>query len=208
MRKGSLFLLLFLAAVSSQAQFNLGVKGGVNVSKIYTDAGSFKANYMQSLETKTGYTFGVWARMGKKLYLQPEVLFATKGGSVDVVPTSGGAPFTVDMKTNNLDIPILIGYKIGERIRLMAGPVASITLNEDSKFLDELKRVSGDPNAAFEKSTYGYQAGIGIKLLKLDIDLRKDGSLSEISSAQFGNNDNKFNQRLSGWQLTVGFKII
>jgi hypothetical protein len=206
MKKIFFVLATFLVIQNSYGQFILGIKGGVNVSKIYTDGGSFKANFKESMDTKTGYTFGAYARMGKKLYLQPEVMFATKGGKINVVPVGGSGPRSVDIKTNNIDIPVLVGYKLFNRIRINAGPVASIKLSEDSKFLDALKSVTSNPDAAFEKATFGYQAGVGIKLLGFDIDLRKDGSLSDISSKQF--DGNQFSQRLSGWQLTLGRKIL
>jgi hypothetical protein len=206
MKKLFFVLATLLIIQNSYAQFQLGIKGGVNVSKIYTDEGSFKNNFNESLDTKTGYSFGAYARFGKKLYLQPEVMFATKGGKIDVVPLGGGSPVSVNIKTSNIDIPILVGYKLFNRLRINAGPVASIKINEDGKFLDELKAVTANPDEAFEKSTFGYQAGVGIKLLGFDIDLRKDGSLSDVSSKQF--DGNQFSQRLSGWQLTIGRKII
>ncbi len=204
MKKVFFVLATLLVIQNSYGQFSLGIKGGVNVSKIYTDAGSFKANFNESLDTKTGYSFGAYARLGKKLYLQPEVMFATKGGKINVI--SGGKPMAVDIKTNNIDIPVLVGYKLFNRLRINAGPVASIKISEDAKFLDQLKVVTSNPDEAFEKATFGYQAGVGIKLLGFDIDLRKDGSLSDVSSKQF--DGNQFSQRLSGWQLTIGRKII
>jgi hypothetical protein len=206
MKKIIFSFLALLALQNTFAQAFLGIKGGVNVSKVYTDAGSFKANFKESMDTKTGFAFGVFARFGKKLYLQPEVLFATKGGKVNVTPLGGGSPVSVNIKTNNVDIPVMVGYKLFNRIRINAGPVVSIKINEDGKFLDELKIITSNPNQAFEKATFGYQAGAGIKLLGFDIDLRKDGSLSDISSKQF--DGNQFSQRLSGWQLTLGRKII
>ncbi|MFN8432002.1 MAG: porin family protein [Spirosomataceae bacterium] len=206
MKKAILILAAICFSNLAMAQFTLGIKGGINFSNMVTDAGSFSQNIKESKDTKTGYSFGVYSRIGKKLYLQPEVLFATKGGKVDFVPVGGGSPISVDIKTNNIDIPVLIGYKLFNRIRINAGPVASIKISEDQKFLDELKKVTNDVDAAFEKATFGYQAGVGIKLLGFEIDLRNEGSLSSISSDKFS--DPKFSQRLNGWQLTIGHKIL
>ncbi|MBK9508197.1 MAG: PorT family protein [Cytophagaceae bacterium] len=206
MKKAILILAAICISNLSMAQFTLGIKGGINFSSMVTNAGSFSQNIKESKDTKTGYSFGVYSRIGKKLYLQPEVLFATKGGKVDFVPVGGGSPVSVDIKTNNIDIPILIGYKLFNRIRINAGPVASIKISEDQKFLDELKKVTNDVDAAFENATFGYQAGVGIKLLGFEIDLRNEGSLSNLSSDKF--NDPKFSQRLTGWQLTIGHKIL
>ena len=200
------FSMLFLSQFAF-SQFSLGLKGGVSTSKVITDAGSFKANIQESLGNKTGYVVGVYANLGKKLYFQPEVLLASKGGKVNIIPTLGGTPINVNIKTTNLDVPLLIGYKFLGKIKVHAGPVATFKLNEDEKFVTELRKITGDVDAAFEKATFGYQAGIGFKLLGLNFDLRKDGSLSDISATRFGN-DNSFNQRISGWQITVGKNIL
>ncbi len=191
----------------AKAQFSLGIKGGVSTSKVITDAGSFQANIQESLGSKTGYVFGAYANIGKKLYFQPEVLLTSKGGKVDIIPTLGGSPVSVNIKTTNLDVPLLIGYKFLGKIKIHAGPVASVKLNEDEKFVTELRKITGDVDAAFQTATFGYQAGIGIKLLGFNFDLRKDGSLSDISATKFGN-DNTFNQRVSGWQFTIGKNIL
>jgi hypothetical protein len=57
--------ILIAACISAQAQFSLGIKGGVNFSKINTD------NLNSS--TRTGYQAGIFARFGSGLYLQPEL---------------------------------------------------------------------------------------------------------------------------------------
>jgi hypothetical protein len=205
--KKSIVLICFLTiSTLVSAQFDLGIKAGVNTSKIFTNAGSLKANFQQSLSEKTGYVFGVYANVGKKLYLQPELLLNSKGGKVNIVPLSGGSPVALDIKTTNLDIPVLIGYKFLGKIKVHAGPVASIKLNEDQKFITELKKLSGNVDEAFQKATFGYQAGIGIKLLGFNFDLRKDGSLSGITNKTFENLN--FDQRVTGWQFTIGRNIL
>jgi hypothetical protein len=39
----------------------------------------------------------------------------------------------------------------------------------------------------------------------IDIDVRKDGSLGSISSKHF--QDQKFNQKLDGWQVSLGLRF-
>lgn len=206
MKKAHLVFLLFLAIQSSYGQFVLGVKGGLNFSNLVTDAGSFGKNIQESRDTKTGFALGVYARFGEKLFLQPEFLFATKGGKINVTPLSGST-VRLDVKTNNLDIPLLLGFKLFNRIRIMAGPVASFKLNEDEKFANELKKLTGNVEEAFSNSSIGYQAGIGFKLIGFDFDLRNMGSLGDISSNQFATYD-KYNQTQKGWQFTIARKIL
>ncbi len=208
--KKLIFLSLFASffAMNTNAQSGLGVKGGVTFNKVYTNAGSLKANLQESLDTRTGYVFGAFGRIGKKLFLQPELVVANKGGSIDVVKIGTNIPQTINFKYTNLDIPILVGYKFLNRIRVMAGPVATLKINEDQKLKDALQGyVASGIDNAFNQSTFGYQVGVGVKVLGLEIDLRKDGSLSDISMLNLQNND-KFSQRASGWQLTIGMKIL
>jgi Outer membrane protein beta-barrel domain len=207
MKKSILLICLISLFKTASAQFSLGIKGGVSTSKVITDAGSFKANFTESLSNKTGFVFGVYANIGKKFYFQPEVLLASKGGKVDFTPTLGGSPVSLNIKTTNLDVPLLIGYKFFGKLKVHAGPVASIKLSEDESFVTELRKVTGDVDAAFQKATFGYQAGIGIKLLGFNFDLRKDGSLSDISATKFGDS-NTFDQRITGWQITIGKNIL
>lgn len=199
--------VLTLFSLSAYSQSGLGIKGGVNLTNISTDAGSLKNNISESLDTKTGFVFGIWGRIGDKAYLQPEILVATKGGKVSVTPFGGGSPELVDVKYTNLDIPIMVGFKPISFLRVMAGPVASVKLSEDMKLRDALAEYTTNTGDAFANSTWGYQLGAGVTLLGFDIDLRREGGLSDINIMNF-NNEDKFSQRSAGWQLTLARKIL
>ena len=203
MKKLSIFSILavLLFALPSLGQSGFGIKGGLNLTTISTDAGSFKNNIVESYDTRTGFVFGVYGRIGKKnAYLQPEVIVASKGGEISINNQNYKVSYT------DIDIPILVGVKIAKTLRIMAGPVASIKVSEDETLRDALKNVTGNPNDAFANESFGYQAGVGIKILGLDLELRRQGSLTDISAKI--PNEPKFSQRATGWQFTVGIKII
>ncbi|MGR3810190.1 porin family protein [Jiulongibacter sp. NS-SX5] len=199
--------LLSLLSFAGFSQSGLGIKAGVNMTNISTDAGSLKNNISESLDTKTGYAFGIYGRIGDKFHLQPELLVATKGGKVSVSPMNGGSPELIDVKYTNLDIPVMIGFKPLGFLRVMAGPVASVKLSEDKKLKEALAEYTTNTGEAFANSTWGYQAGIGITVLGFDLDLRREGSLTDINVLNFQNED-KFSQRAAGWQLTLAKKIL
>ena len=74
---------------------------------------------------------------------------------------------------NRLDIPVLIGFKLGP-VRINAGPAAAIQIGSPKALID-------DPNFEdmYKGATFGYQAGAGFDLFKkLTIDVRYEGSLS------------------------------
>ena len=208
MKKIALVLTLTLIGHFAMSQSGIGLKAGVNLTNITTDAGSLKNNINQSLDTRTGFVFGAWGRIGKKkLYLQPELLVASKGGKVSITPLSGGSPELINVKYTNLDIPVLIGFKPLGFLRIMAGPVASVKLSEDKKLKDALSDYTTNSGEAFATSTWGFQLGAGIKVLGFEIDLRREGGLSDINVLTF-NNESKFSQRPAGWQLTLARKIL
>ncbi|AFK04671.1 hypothetical protein Emtol_3543 [Emticicia oligotrophica DSM 17448] len=181
----------------AQKNFQLGIKGGVTFNQIYTDAGSFGKNISQSYDTKTGYVAGIWTRFGDKVYLQPEVLLAQKGGTIDIQGQK------LKFSYNNLDVPVLVGFKFLRIFRINAGPVASFKLSEDQKLKDALKDLTSN-DETLKNAALGYQLGVGVKLLGINFDLRKVGSLSEVSALNLSNNQFKD----KGWQFTVGFKIL
>lgn len=208
MKKASFFALLFVVtAVSAQAQSGLGIKGGLNLTSISTDAGSFKNNIIDSYDTRTGYAFGIFGRLGNKVFLQPELMVSTKGGEIDVLPIGGGSTQTVKVKYTDIDVPVLVGVKPLKFVRIVAGPVVSLKVNENDSLRDALKGYTNDFDQAINDATFGYQLGVGVKLLGLELDLRRQGSLSDVSALNLPN-EPKFSQRSAGWQFTVGIKIL
>ena len=204
-----LAILLIGKLNDSQAQFTLGIRGGVNFSQLKTDSQqSVGVNIKQSLDTKTGYVGGIFARIGTKIFIQPELIFSAKGGSINVLPQNGTTTQTVAIEYNNLDVPLLLGFKFGP-LRLNAGPVASFKIS-DKGLDDELKKYASNVGESFKNASYGYQAGAGVDIGSFCLDLRYEGSLSDISSGDFKDNlMNKvnFSQKSNLWQVTLGLKL-
>ncbi|SOE20637.1 Outer membrane protein beta-barrel domain-containing protein [Spirosomataceae bacterium TFI 002] len=207
MKKISVIITLVMVSFLAKAQPGIGLKAGMNLTNLYTDAGSFGNNVKESLDTRTGFVFGVWGRIGQKVYLQPEILVATRGGEVEIQPFGGGGPEFVDVKYTDLDIPLLVGFRPFKFLRIMAGPVATIKLNEDKKLREALGEYTSNTGEVFKNASYGYQLGAGVKLLGFELDLRKEGSLSDINMSQFAG-DPQFSQRANGWTLTLAKKIL
>lgn len=191
----------------SQAQFTLGIRGGVNLAQLKTDfkSQSVGDNLQQSLDTKLGYVGGVYARIGSKFFIQPELIFSAKGGSINIL--KGGSTSntqTVAIEYTNFDVPLLVGYKFGP-VRINAGPMASFKVS--STGLDEaLKTYSSNVGESFKNASYGYQVGGGVDIGTLSIDLRYEGSLSEVTLVDLTNKVN-FSQKGNLWQLSLGLKL-
>jgi hypothetical protein len=208
--KKQLFVLLAILLMGklndSQAQFTIGLRGGVNLAQLKTDfkTQSFGDNLQQSLDTKLGYVGGVYARIGNKFFVQPELIFSAKGGSINVLQT-GSTTQTFDIEYTNLDIPLLLGIKAGP-LRINAGPMASFKVSSNG-LNEALKSYSSNVGESFKNAAYGYQVGGGVDIGALSVDLRYEGSLSEVTVVDLTNKVN-FSQKGNLWQLTLGLRLL
>lgn len=217
----SAVLTLLPALTFAQDGFQIGVKGGVNLSKlsfgnfvstgtnfngspsVNVDGQTFRNNVSESLASKTGTSFGIYARFGKNLFLQPELMYSTRAGSFNIL--RNGQSESVTVKTTSFDVPVLLGLK-GGPIRVMAGPVVSFRIDDNQRLGNALNQyTNGSLNDAWSKAYYGYQVGGGLDLGSLGIDVRYEGNLTDV--AQINDSSGKFSQRLKSWQVTLAYKL-
>ena len=179
-----LFVIIFVVLISVPAfsQLKFGLKAGVSTTSLSMESlktitsGDTEYTVDALTDAKYGFHGGAFIRLSLLgIYLQPELLFSSRTNEYTVIDLA--AP-TVEMiktqKFNKLDIPVMLGFKLGP-VRLNAGPAASLLINSPSALIDdaELKSV-------YSRMTIGYQAGVGIDILKfLTVDLRYEGSLKK-----------------------------
>lgn len=209
MKKFAFILIAtFLSVGISSAQFvKFGIKGGLNYSKLKFDdvkdiASNTSTYNLQSDDHFQGFHVGAFARFKIfAAYLQPELYFTTAGGKVSVDNISETTSSVREIKYNKIDLPVLVGFKLGP-LRLNAGPVATVVLSEDNeveKLIPELESLS-------KSATIGYQAGVGIDLLKfLTLDYRFEGSLSKYGDKfKVGGTDYPFDSRANIHLISLG----
>jgi hypothetical protein len=222
MKKILLFASLTLLPALTFAQgFQIGVKGGVNLSKLSfgdfiktgtnangsptasVDGQTFRNNLSDSFDSKIGTSFGIYMRFGKNLFIQPELMYSTRSAQFGVV--RNGQTETATITTTSFDVPLLLGIK-GGPIRIVAGPVASFRINDNQTLGNALQQYTqGSLNDAWSQAYYGYQVGGGLDIGSLGLDVRYQGNISDI--AQIENSAGKFSQGMKSWQITLAYKI-
>lgn len=207
-----LLLCLTMAQAAVQAQIKYGLKIGISTPDIKpadvmalrfksgADSFSLKVN-----DANYGFHAGGWVRLKLgSIYLQPEVLFNSSKVQYNVNKLKGTA-LTDSLRSerfNNLDIPILIGFKLGS-FRINAGPVGHIHLSSSSE-LSEL----ADYKASFQSATWGYQAGIGLDFGKLGLDLRYEGNFNKFGEhITFGGNKYEFSKAPTRMTLAAAYNF-
>ncbi|WP_374166051.1 porin family protein [Arcticibacter sp. MXS-1] len=188
----SFFVAFSFATYAQLPSFNLGVKGGVNLA-------SLKSDNFAGEENRLGYQFGLWARVGGAgFYVQPEAYLAGKGGKFNV-DQSSGIETEGKVRFTTLDVPVLIGNKIGFNklnVRFMAGPVVSFILDDVKKDLGQVTNFGG-----YKNQTWGAQLGAGVDVGSLTVDLRYEAGISNVSKS------GQYDQKQNLWHLSLGYKI-
>ncbi|HFA47573.1 MAG TPA: PorT family protein [Bacteroidetes bacterium] len=204
--KKSAFCIIALLALPflGQAQGKFGVRAGLstpNLDKETIDQNGLK---LAIKDAKYGFHIGLFGRvpLGAKLYLQPEVLFNSNSVDFDVTDLGDGLINTVlTEKYQNLDIPLMLGYKLGP-LRLEAGPAGHVFLKSKS----ELEEGVTGYMQRFKDFNLGYQAGLGLDIWKLLVDVRYEGNFNNFGEHMtIAGEQINFSQNPSRWVMTVGF---
>ena len=185
----------------------VGIKGGVNLSSISYDK-NYSVNVGKTLGMKTGYLLGGYARIGKTIYIQPEVYFSAKDFEVNALNVVTKSNDVVSFSQKSLDVPVLLGIKLGP-VRIAAGPVASYSISADASADNALKTYfSGSAKDISSRSNFSYQAGVGVDFLSLSLDVRYEGAISDLSNTLAVPSGYSYAQKPSFFQATIGFRIL
>ncbi len=188
--------ILFSGALMAQPIFDVGIKAGLNNSKVTLNSNEFDS------ESVTKAHIGAFGRIGwSRMYLQPEVYYSAKGGRVI---ESGVSPIarTAQFDFSTVDIPVLVGIKVlkggAANLRVMAGPVFCLMTSQDVDAVDFLDQQH------YKDHYLGYQYGVGVDFLSFFLDLRMEHSANRFyyhASEDLGGKARTF-------MVTAGFKIL
>lgn len=198
----------FLVQFADAQLFSYGIKGGLGVNKMkvsdLTDLGSGADVYdLVTGDNVMGYHVGIQTRIKIAMfYVQPELYFNDGGGIIEKVAENGANELmTVDFK--RIDLPVLVGVKFGP-MRLGLGPVGSYVVKES--VVNDISELDPDYSVFTNSMTWGFQAGLGLDLSKISLDVRYEGSLSKLGETfSVGGADFNLDARPSQWIFSVGF---
>ena len=190
-----LIALLFIGGITAQAQFKYGLKAGVNISKADFDTKVIDSN----VENLTGFQVGPTIEFMVPIIgigFDASLLYSQQGFKV-----KGEESY----KTNTLDIPVNLKYKISALdvvgAYLAAGPYASFNLSDNFKNSLEAKTFGA-----------GLNFGLGVELLgRLQIGANYKLGLTDDYSSLSSLTDEEgftipsFKGTQSGWTISAAY---
>ena len=187
--------IVTMSSVGAFAQFSLVLKAGLNYNTIKAQNNEFDNSGI------LGYQVGAWARVGNKLYLQPEAYIGTKGSDLTLKINSGSGTTTTERKQKftTLDVPLLLGTKFGLdklNFRIMAGPSFQFNLDDNSSAFTQ---ATNPDFYKYRDFVTNGQIGAGVDFGNFSVDLRYETSLQDINK-----NDG---QKQNLIHLSLGFKL-
>jgi hypothetical protein len=203
------FVLLFSAGVTF-GQISFGLKIGYNASKLHTSVDSIKSSF------NSGLHFGAFFRFGKKVYIQPEAYYTLQGGIFENNVPNTFNNWKQKVTVGSLDIPVLVGFRIIDvkvvNWRIMAGPMVSFVVNSK---INDVSLVGPIQNSDISKLNWYVQAGTGVDILFITLDIRYQAGLNHIiASSQFVNSSGNttgqqynLNATNNMWVVSLGFKL-
>jgi hypothetical protein len=203
MKKSFLTITLLAVVLSTFAQLNLGLKAGINSSKITTDNFSATGYTFSDFKSdaKSGYNIGAFARIGKKIYLQPELLYCLRKGQ----STSGSTSQVIKLKT--IQIPVLLGLKLIDlklaSVRAFTGPAMSF-VTSGSTIESNLPNV--DPKN-YKNNIWDWQLGAGADLLMFTFDVRYEWGLTNVSNVSTNVSAIGFNNKGNVLTFSLGWRF-
>ena len=201
-----LTLIALLAPALSYGQVRIGIRGGINSSKLKSSdeitAGDYKItvpNYAM-----LGYHVGLVGQVQLfNFFVQPELLYTVSRNDIKIFNLNQAAPdnaTSITQQLNRIDMPVLVGFKMGV-FKLEAGPVATFLISDDS----DLKKIT-TYDMQLNRATVGFQAGIGLDVGKIALDIKYEGSLSKLGDGINIGDGNKmaFDSRINQLIVSVG----
>lgn len=174
----AVFALIGSAAMA-QSGSGFGIKAGLSYNKNGDLIGSVSdggRDIVEGAEGKAGYHFGFWGKLDfPKIYLRPELVYSKTKSSYDL-PDGDSEDYDV----SKLDMPVLLGYKLIGPLHVFAGPAFQYTLNNDFGDI-EIEDVKND-------FTVGLNAGVGVNLGNVGLDVRYERGFSENEAKIINNN--------------------
>jgi len=209
MKKLIVVLIIFVAALfaaeQSFAQFDFGLKLGYNASKLSTNIDTIKSTM------SSGFHVGAFARIGKRVHLQPEFYYTLSGATFENLGVGTVNDWKQKVTVGTLDIPVLIGFNILQtkvlKWRIMVGPEASFVVNSK---IQDVSLTGPIEKSDLRTTNWFIQAGTGIDVLFLTLDIRYQAGLNSLLNDVTASNGKVYavNSKGNVFVVSLGFKIL
>lgn len=234
MKKIILTSLMFCTVSLFSQEIKFGAKAGLNLSNLNGDYPT-KINEKSS---KIGFHIGGFAEyeINDKFTLQPELIFSTQGNTYGFKDYYGNGSYydgaDYNLSLNYLNLPIILRYKVIEKLSIDFGPQIGYVLSANTKI--DVTEDSRDPSqnysveidmlrdgvynfggttvqskASVNRLDFSFNLGATYDITeKIFVQGRYNFGLTTLDkNSTNGTNTNSWNLKNSVLQLSIGYKF-
>lgn len=192
--------LLIFFSVAAMAQIQVGPR--VSLGTTFTDIETTKDN-VSSGDADFAFGLGLFTAFDLgKVKIMPEVLYESASTNINF-KDGDGVQQVAESDLNKIDVPVTLLIEPVEFLSLQGGLIGSYIVSTD----DGLRSKTDEAIRNYKDFTFGYQAGVGVSLGSILVDVRYEGPLTK--SAE--NNDNvlglTFDERQQFVRALIGFNL-
>jgi len=207
MKKIIAIVALLAIMHSAQAQFDLGPKVGYTTTTLSIDQSDISNGF------KNSFTFGVFARLGKKVYFQPEINWFTSGAVFKRPALNDLNPIEQEITLGSIQVPLIVGVRLIDleiiNLRLMGGGSANFIVDKQISSMQGNNYVNPIKESDIEDIHWGFQVGAGVDIAMFAIDIQYFVGLNNlIGTINVGGQPVVFDSRKTGFAVTIGWKIM
>jgi hypothetical protein len=161
-RIGVLLTILVLAGTQLFAQsFQLGIKGGGNLSDFISGSNSSQASFSAIAGWNAGIFLNFW--LGNHFAIAPELLYTTEGAGIKTTTSDNNGTLTLN---NNLhlryvSLPLMAKLRFTGGFYIEAGPEVSLNVSSSTWEDQTVKNVTNNAELG-AAAGIGYQSPIGL----------------------------------------------
>jgi hypothetical protein len=176
---GVLLAVLVLAGTQLFAQsFQLGIKGGGNLSDFLSEGNSNQSSFSALAGWNAGVFVNFW--LGNHFAIAPEVLYTTEGAGIKTTTTGDNGTVTVNNNLNlrYVSLPLMAKLRFTGGFYVEAGPEVSLNVSSSAWEDRSVKDVTNNAELG-AAAGIGYQSPIG-----LGVSLRYTASLTNVDNTR------------------------
>ena len=207
MKKLLIIAVIMLATGSMFGQFTIGPQVGYTASNLTVDHSEIVNNI------KSNFLIGVFARFGKKIYVQPEINWLTQGSILKFPSLSNPNPVEQEIKISTIQVPLSVGWRIINlkvvNIRIYGGVTANFVTNTT------INTTNGDGMdyllpSDFNSVQWQWQLGAGVDVFMFALDVRYFGGINDIMTKDItiDSETQTISSKSNIFEVTLGWKIL
>jgi hypothetical protein len=176
---GVLLAVLVLAGTQLFAQsFQLGIKGGGNLSDFLSEGNSNQSSFSALAGWNAGVFVNFW--LGNHFAIAPEVLYTTEGAGIKTTTAGDNGTVTVNNNLNlrYVSLPLMAKLRFTGGFYVEAGPEVSLNVSSSAWEDRSVKDVTNNAELG-AAAGIGYQSPIG-----LGVSLRYTASLTNVDNTR------------------------